>query len=339
MKIDYNKPQYLDNAEHVRPFAARGDSSIVWLETRYNIARDKYVRSPVGTALNKKTISASGRLIFRKVKKFLDANTYHLLEQRLEQSGIPRVDTVVELWGYLPTRTFKDGGTISWTRPGYKLAYQRGDDAALEGAIEPVEYNGELSEMTLSVTDASIFPAGTLVRLHNNYYHVESGTGEIYEQMSTETVVVKSDTSTNQITVSTLDMSFTATDPISGDTNSGVSNAETYFGQLEDYPLDAVVYIAGVERDPLTTDFPCIMETEFFIYDAEASDVLPEIIEPFGIYYGRTLRTQATMTTTPTSAEYLAMIEAGDILIAQQPQISKVAGDIWQRITPKVLAQ
>lgn len=114
----YYKPFYLGSMTPVYPLSGSGDYSTVFYEAKYRILHDRFVsRTEGGTVFPPLEVlyDYRGRSI---LPPGIDRKKFRLLSESRQFDKF--YDTVTELYGFTPTKTFTTSVITSWTRPAFK---------------------------------------------------------------------------------------------------------------------------------------------------------------------------------------------------------------------------
>lgn len=153
----------------VYPLSGSGDYSTVFYEAKYRILHDRFVsRTEGGTVFPPLEVlyDYRGRSI---LPPGIDRKKFRLLSESRQFDKF--YDTVTELYGYTPTKSFTTSVVTAWTRPAFKCELENVVTIALTGWT--LNDDGSTT-LTCDNSDGRI-TVGTLVDFESGEYERENG--------------------------------------------------------------------------------------------------------------------------------------------------------------------
>lgn len=319
----YLKPYYLPSYQTLTPlYSDFKDNSVEFYSVKYWIDHSRFVSRLAGYPAMQNLFDGNGRLIFRNCP--YDRSKYRLLDETKEDKGC--YFEVTETYGYTPEITFSRPTTVAWQKPGmYDTAT---GNVTRTMALLSTDSATQRHTVTVDNSDGA-FVAGNTVYLNKAYYTI--GSQWWYRQKGNSVSILAA-------TATTIVVPFFTWQTIYEDGSLGgtyASDDSTHGGF--NGPGDKTAVQSATVRAPLASDFAAIVSTEFATVNsaAELGDLQPAWTVTSG---GQPVDTLSD-ATSPTLAEYNALVGTSSVLLAAPQAFELLLGNVYKKTSTYVRYQ
>lgn len=315
----YLKPYYLPSYQTITPlYSDYKDNSVEFYSVKYWIDHSRFVSRLSGYPAMQNLFDGNGRLIFRNCP--YDRSKYRLLDETKEDKGC--YFEVTETYGYTPEITFSRPTTVAWQKPGtYDTA-----TGNVTRTMSLLSTDSATQRHTVTVDNSDgVFVAGNVV------YFNKAASGLVYRQKSASVSILAATATTIVVPFFTWqtiyqDGSYGVTVPSDDTTQSGFYLAGT----------KTVVQFATV-RAPLASDFAAIVSTEFATVNSATE--LGELQPAWTVTSGGQPVDTLSDATSPTLAEYNALVGTSSLLLAAPQAFELLLGNVYKKTSTYVRYQ
>ena len=274
--FEYNTPQYCQSYNKTYPFAEYGDYDNFFIELVYYIHKDKFTSNLGSPLINH--LAMNGEFIFSNFDN-IDFVKYQLLNEKVEDTDIPNVKVVTEIYGYAPTETYVD---------------YTAEPVTYFGAVDPsgarqssitnmsfVDATQRKISVELPTEDLAYFGLGDVVTFHRPFYQYMMSTQ--YALKSADCVIIEK--TSNAVIVYTFTFMNASTGAVVSQNPVQIydsSNATPYIKKAASNRLPQTKISTVTNITSFFTTFPAV-ESKFVVSSGEGevdtitSGTLPNI--------------------------------------------------------------
>ena len=290
--FEYQQPQYCQSYNKTYPFSEYGDYTNFFVELVYYIHKDTFT-SKLGSPLTNH-LAMNGEFIFSDFDN-IDFTKYQLLNEKVEDTDIPNVKMVTEIYGYAPDEAYVDYTAEPVTYFGYV-----DPSGARQSSITDMSFVDATQrqiKVKLPTEDLAYFGLGDVVTFHRPF--AQSGMSQQYALRSADCVIIEK--TSDAVIVYT----FTF---MNANTGAVVSqNPVQIYGSSLGKPY---IKKAASNKLPQTKISTVTNITSFFT-------TFPEVVSKFIVTSGTGEVDTITAGTSPTITEWKTKIANGEYIDIQ----------------------